>query len=130
MNKSIYSKWDAFKYKDGSIHRFSDSIVTELPVTIMVNGEELATIVCSPTNIDELATGFLAAEGIIRSYGEIRSLKTDAERGFVYIELTKQLDATMFDLSKRFIGSCCGKSRQFYFKSDVQQHEQFHIPYP
>ena len=29
----------------------------------MVNGEEFATIICSPTNMEELVLGFLASEG-------------------------------------------------------------------
>ena len=34
-------------------------------LTIMVNGEEFATIICSPTNMEELVLGFLASEGAI-----------------------------------------------------------------
>src|SRR5690625_7435800 len=50
----------------------------------------------------------------------ITSLSIDEENGFAYVELNKPLELTEHDHSKRFIGSCCGKSRRFYFKSDVK----------
>src|SRR5699024_192911 len=67
-----------------------------------------------------LLIGFLASEGVIRFYDEITSLAIDEENGFAHVELNKALEVNQSDHSKRFIGSCCGKSRQFYFKSDVK----------
>src|SRR5690625_1131391 len=77
-------------------------------------------MVCTPTNIRELLIGFLASEGIIHFYDEIKSLTIDDSRGFAYVEIDRDLEKRELDHSKRFIGSCCGKSRQFYFKSDVK----------
>ncbi len=34
----------------------------QFPLTIMANGEEFATVICSPTNLEELVIGFLASE--------------------------------------------------------------------
>lgn len=116
----IHEKWNAIRMQNGRSETFSDTIATELPLTIVVNGEEFATIVCSPVHLDELVIGFLASEGIIRLKSEVASLHADEKRGFAYVELTKKFDQIEQDHSKRFIGSCCGKSRQFYFKSDVQ----------
>src|SRR5699024_2222256 len=44
----------------------------------------------------------------------------DETQGFAYIELHKSLSPEERNHSKRFIGSCCGKSRQFYFKNYVK----------
>src|SRR5690625_2531321 len=117
---NVYDKWQTVRMNNDRAETFADIVATELPLTIMINGEEFATIVCSPTNLYELALGFLAAEGVIRRVDDVSSLQVDEKRGFVYVELTKHLDNMHVDHSKRFIGSCCGKSRQFYFKSDVQ----------
>ncbi|OZU89252.1 formate dehydrogenase family accessory protein FdhD [Virgibacillus indicus] len=112
--------WEVIRFKGNSLSIENEEIATEFPLTIILNGEEFATMVCSPSNLHELLVGFLASEGIIRFYDEINRITIDEERGFAYIEIPKSLETIEYDHSKRFIGSCCGKSRQFYFKSDVK----------
>mgnify|MGYP001401731102 CR=1 FL=1 len=108
------------KYRNGQLVEEEDEIAFEFPLTVVVNGEEFATIVCTPEHIDELVTGFLASEGVIRVNDDIKAMTIDGERGFAYVELVSgDLPAKQF-YSKRFIGSCCGKSRQFYFYNDVK----------
>nr|WP_255781787.1 formate dehydrogenase accessory sulfurtransferase FdhD [Geobacillus sp. YHL] len=108
------------KYRNGRFVEEEDEIALEFPLTITVNGEEFATIVCTPAHLDELVIGFLASEGVIRTYSDIKGMSIDGERGFAYVELAAGgLPAKQF-YAKRFIGSCCGKSRQFYFYNDVK----------
>ncbi len=103
------------KYRNGRFVEEEDEIALEFPLTITVNGEEFATIVCTPAHLDELVIGFLASEGAIRTCSDIKGMTIDGERGFAYVELAAGgLPAKQF-YAKRFIGSCCGKSRQFYF---------------
>lgn len=120
MKEKVRNNWETILVNEGELSYGQESIAKEFPLTITVNGEEFATMVCTPTNIRELIIGFLASEGIIRTYNEIISIQIDEEQGFAYVELNKSLENYEHDHSKRFIGSCCGKSRQFYFKSDVQ----------
>lgn len=49
-------------------------VVEEAQVCISVNGEELATFMASPTDLERMAVGFLANEGLIQSVVEIRHL--------------------------------------------------------
>ncbi|WP_308639951.1 formate dehydrogenase accessory sulfurtransferase FdhD [Paenibacillus silvisoli] len=121
MLPSITAKWRIRKYSGGGASSLlEDDIATEYPLTIRLDGEEFATIVCSPTDLEEMTAGFLASEGIIRQAAEIESLRVDEERGFVYVELHNKQSTSKEDVSKRFIGSCCGKSRQFYFHNDAR----------
>jgi FdhD protein len=103
-------------------HVCQDNVATEYPLTIIVNDEEFATMVCSPDHLEELVVGFLAAEGLIRFYArDIKQMEFDMERGFAYVLLQHKPNLGRADHSKRFIGSCCGKSRQsFYFENDVR----------
>ncbi|WP_178075435.1 formate dehydrogenase accessory sulfurtransferase FdhD, partial [Pseudomonas sp. 2822-17] len=48
------------------------------------------------------------------------SISIDEGKGYAYISLKRKLDLDNRSMSKRVIGSCCGKSRQFYFSSDVK----------
>lgn len=108
------------KYKDGGFHSLEDDIVTEFPLTIDVNKEEFATMVCTPTNFKEMVVGFLASEGVILFKDDIQALEIDEDKGFAYVDLYKKNTIDQQSYSKRFIGSCCGKSRQFYFHNDVK----------
>lgn len=98
----------------------TDEMAEERPLTIVVDGEEFATMVCSPDELEELVIGFLASEGLIRSIDEIAVLNLQAARGFAYVELRTKSKITKDQFAKRFIGSCCGKSRQFYFHNDMR----------
>lgn len=115
-------KRSILKYDGHSLIESEDEIVTEFPLTIMINGEEFVTIVCTPVDLEELVIGFLASEGMILLYHEdVRSLDIDKEAGFAYVELHRKPTINKEFYSKRFIGSCCGKSRQsFYFHNDVR----------
>jgi len=53
----------------------------EFPLTIMLNGDQLVTVLCSPGELEALAAGFLFSEGMIRSKDEITGMTLDAERG-------------------------------------------------
>ncbi len=50
-------------------------VVEEAQVCISVNGQELATFMASPRDLEQMAVGFLANEGIIQSAAEIRHLR-------------------------------------------------------
>jgi FdhD protein len=49
-------------------------IVEEALACISVNGEELATFMCTPADLDKLALGFLYNEGIIQGLDDVRQL--------------------------------------------------------
>lgn len=114
-------------YKNGSFQTIQAEVATEYPLTIHIHDEEFATIVCTPSNLMELIVGFLASEGIIHSYEEIKSLSIDTTKGIAYVDLhhRSSIDPALF--SKRRIASCCGKSRQsFYFQSDAMTTKPLH----
>lgn len=120
MDKDIYVSWQTTHVKGNLVETKDDAVATEFPLTLIVNQAEFATIICTPTYMTELIIGFLASEGIILLQSDIKSLQIDESKGFAYIELHKVLELDDLNQSQRFIGSCCGKSRQFYFKSDVK----------
>lgn len=119
MNEDVLKDQPIVRYENGELVNTQDSYVTEFPLTIMVNGEEFATVICSPNNMEELTLGFLASEGAILKYDELKSLQIDDSKGFAHVELTKQLGTRFQYSTKRMIASCCGKSREFYFQNDA-----------
>ncbi|MRG85246.1 formate dehydrogenase accessory sulfurtransferase FdhD [Salinibacillus xinjiangensis] len=113
-------KINVVKYDGDDFDHIQDTAAIENPLTIQLDGEEFATMVCTPGYLEELVIGFLGSEGIIRSVKQIESLQIDADTGFAYVKLVNKGIETKDYVSKRFIGSCCGKSRQFYFYNDAK----------
>lgn len=63
---------------EGFVKRIEGEVVDEAQSCISVNGQELATFMCSPRELDRLAVGFLFNEGLINGMDEIRSLHISA----------------------------------------------------
>lgn len=120
MSKTIQRGWEIVRFDGDTPSVKEEVIVTESPITIILNGKEFATILCSTSDLEDLIVGFLASEGMILFYSEITSLTIDETKGFAYVEIKNRNEMMKNLHSKRFIGSCCGKSRQFYFQSDVK----------
>lgn len=112
-------KAKVIKYSSETLDESNDDIAVEYPLTIRVGGEELLTMVCSPNELEELVVGILASEGVIRRIDEIDSLSIDYSKGFAYVDLVKK-SILPTQLTKRYIGSCCGKSRQLFLYNDVK----------
>jgi FdhD protein len=79
-----------------------DMVATEFPLTIILNEEELTTLLCTPKDLEYLAAGFLASSGFIEGREEIKGIIIDDERGMVRVETkeTKEIDREL--LSRRY----------------------------
>ncbi|MCU5745191.1 formate dehydrogenase accessory sulfurtransferase FdhD [Staphylococcus sp. SQ8-PEA] len=119
MERDVLYDQQIVRYQDGKLFQTRDSYASEFPLTIIVNGEEFATVICSPNHLKELTIGFLASEGAIMKESEIKSLDIDDSKGFAHVELTQPLTDRFEYSTKRMIASCCGKSREFYFHNDA-----------
>ncbi|OCT16479.1 sufurtransferase FdhD [Paenibacillus pectinilyticus] len=112
--------WSIHRYNGSEVLPEEDTVAIEAPLTIQLDGEEFATLVYTPSDTIDLVTGFLASEGLIRFIDQIESLTLEEDRGFAHVKLRQLHQLSRQLVSKRFIGSCCGKSRQFYFHNDMR----------
>ncbi len=101
-----------------------DVVVREIPFTIILNNEELVTLLCSPSDLKYLAVGFLFSEGLLHSRDEINKVLVDERRGIVRVETKKSVEPGKDVLFKRFITSGCGRGASFYNAADVQAQEK------
>lgn len=124
--KDVQIKRSVIRFQNGKAKPVEDHIVTEQPVTVKINGEEFVTMVCTPEYIEDMVIGYLASEGVIRRYEDIRYLRTDDE-GFVHVELSHINPFFQKLQNKRYITSCCGMSRQgFVFANDALTAKKMH----
>lgn len=108
------------RYAEGRLMEDIDEVAVEFPLTIRVNWEEFATIVCTPSHMEDLVLGFLASESVIRYASQVESLSISWDQGFAYVKLDRPAVPGREFYAKRMIGSCCGKSREFYFVNDAR----------
>jgi len=97
-----------------------DMVIKELPLTLILNNQELVTLLCSPTDLKYLAIGFLASEGLLRNKDEIKKIIIDDRRGVVRVETAEDKEPASELLFKRLITSGCGRGASFYSAADVQ----------
>jgi len=99
--------------------RSDDIVVREFPLTIILNNQELVTLLCTPAHLDYLAIGFLSSEGLLKNKDEIKKITVDERRGVVRVE-TKEVNKQAGELVfKRLITSGCGRGASFYSAADV-----------
>ncbi|MCL0060272.1 formate dehydrogenase accessory sulfurtransferase FdhD [Dehalococcoidia bacterium] len=106
--------------QDGT--EMEDVVVREFPLTIILNNQELVTLLCSPTNLKYLALGFLASEGFIRARKEVKSILLDDRRGVARVQSVASEgspDIAGDLIFKRFITSGCGRGAAFYSVADA-----------
>jgi FdhD protein len=99
-------------------------VAREFPLTVMLNDEQLATLLCSPEDMENLAVGFLYSEGFIRTKEDIRGISLDETRGIVRVntESADIVDRELF--MKRVITTGCGRGISFYNFADLDQKQQ------
>ncbi len=95
-------------------------VAREFPVTIILNDQELVTLLCSPKNLDYLAVGFLSSEGLLESKDEIKKIIVDEQRGVVRVKTEGDRELARDALFKRIITSGCGRGASFYSAVDAQ----------
>ncbi len=96
-----------------------DVLAREFPLTIILNNQELVTLLCSPKDINYLAVGFLFSEGLLGNKDEIKKIIVDERRGIVRVETKEGGEIDRDVLFKRFITSGCGRGASFYSAADI-----------
>lgn len=106
-------EFETIHFSGGEASPVRDSAAGEVPLTLVLDGEELATLLCSPADLKELACGFLFASGLINSAADIKNLTVDERKWTAFADLASPsaLGATAF---KRLYTSGCGRGTLYY----------------
>jgi len=107
--------------EEGGASHLEESVAREIPLTIILNDEELVTLLCFPVDLKYLAVGFLASEGLLNSREEIRRVTVDGARGVVRVTTHGEKEVDQDLIFKRVISSGCGRGASFYSASDASE---------
>jgi len=68
-------------------------VVEESTLTIVFNGQELVTLLCSPRDPEYLAAGFVQSQGLVKSKDDIKNMAIE-KPGVVRIETKKRVEVS------------------------------------
>ena len=92
-------------FKQDTVQAVEGAVIEEGRICIFLNGQELASIMCTPHHLDELAIGFLRSEELIHSLADIQVLTISDSQTCVDVWLK---DVTVKPPARRIITSGCG----------------------
>jgi len=104
----MYRDLPCTRVDEKGVQEITDPVIEEVPVTVTVNGRQVATAMTSPVDLEEFATGYLFTEGIIKGKEEIESIQV--EKAGVKV-ITKNLLRVVGP--RKTILSGCGGSSSF-----------------
>src|SRR3989339_261982 len=107
-----------FSLKEGAAG-FKDKIVREVPFTIKVNNEEVSTLLASPSDLKELAVGYLFVEGFIESQSDITDIVVNERSFFAGVGTKNKITPEQLQ-KNRVITSGCGRNISFYNAEDFK----------
>jgi FdhD protein len=98
-----YTYWSL---KDGEADAVKGGLIEEIVLSLYVNGQELATLMCSPVDQEALALGFLYNEGVIQSLDDVGLIQLNVVRTTADIFLR----TASFETSRRMVltSGCAG----------------------
>jgi FdhD protein len=103
---------------EGGAETRLDPVTEEVPLTIDVNGAEIATLLASPSDIEDLVRGFLFTTGLVKGAASIGTMTIDRQRWKV--DVTTADEGIGTDLAfKRIYTSGCGRGVVFSTSLDL-----------
>jgi FdhD protein len=101
-------KFSVLRVTEDNRGKIDSEIVREFFLTIVLNGQELVTLLCSPKDSQYLAVGYLQSQGLIKSKNDIKKIVID-NPGMVKIDTKKRIET----LPKSVLTSSGGRSAGF-----------------
>jgi FdhD protein len=78
---------------NGSAEPTEGGVIEEATLTIRLNAMPIATVMCSPVDLESLALGFLYNEGIIERYEDVASVDVDAAEDTINVTVSRPMAA-------------------------------------
>ena len=107
--------------KGGVVEDATDLVATEIGFSLTVNDKQVVTLLCTPSELDCMAIGFLLSEGLLHERGELLDLKVN-EKDFSVSVTLKGLPANIDNaFHKKTITSGCGRGITFTNAADLRK---------
>ncbi len=95
------------RLRHGVVTEMAQPVATEVPCTIIGNGVEVATLLCSPSDLKALAVGFLYSSAFINAIDDVLTATVDMTRWVVTCELSRTPTPDL--MARRMYTPGCGR---------------------
>ena len=107
----------------GKAEKKVDDVAEEKPLYLFVNTIFWATILCSPTDLKELAVGHLLSEGVLKSTEEVEEVVLKEKESTCQVKLKSGINiedrVKLSRLHARVIPSACGSGSPHQFTGKI-----------
>nr|NIS39755.1 formate dehydrogenase accessory sulfurtransferase FdhD [Desulfuromonadales bacterium] len=86
-----YASQNYYRLKAGQLTPLARPVVQEYPLRLRVNGQDLATLVCSPQHLNFLVAGFFRLQGFIDSPDDLLSLGICSDFGLAEVRIKGEI---------------------------------------
>ncbi|PLR96564.1 formate dehydrogenase accessory sulfurtransferase FdhD [Bacillus sp. T33-2] len=96
----------------------------EYPITLVVNGYEIAVFQLSKQDLEDWVYGYLFSEGLIENAEEIELVHINDETGTINVSLNNSFDPEHMFSKKKHYTAGCGRGVTFFSMTDVKQFDR------
>jgi len=85
------------RMKGDDIEEVTDQVASEIGFTLNVNEKQVVTLLCTPSELDAMAIGFLLSEGILKNRESLLDVQMNEKEFTVSVtlkDLPDDIDAT------------------------------------
>jgi len=108
-----------FRITEEGRREIEEVVAREFSLTIILDNQELVTLLCSPKDMNYLAIGFLSSEGLVKQKSDIKKIILDERRGVVHVETEGDKGVASELPFKRLITSGGGRGVASYGAADT-----------
>ena len=109
-----------FRFEKGTMRAVDHEPVTEFPLSLIVNGRDLATLVSSPHDLRYLVAGFLRLQGFVNSIDDFQMLSVCEDFGVANVIIKGELPEKL----KPALTSGCGTGITFNLHQKMNLREK------
>jgi FdhD protein len=109
-----------FRFEKGRLRASDHAPVQEFPLTLIVNGRELATLISSPHDLRFLVAGFLRLQGFVQGLDDFQMFSVCEDFGVANVILKGELPEQL----KPALTSGCGTGITFNLHQKLQVKER------
>ncbi len=109
-----------FRFEKGRLRASDHTPVQEFPLTLIVNGRELATLISSPHDLRFLVAGFLRLQGFVQGLDDFQMFSVCEDFGVANVILKGELPEQL----KPALTSGCGTGITFNLHQKMQVKER------
>lgn len=106
-------QYDITEYRAGSFGMKPVESIREVPLTIIINGREAVTLLCTGKYPVELAVGFLKSDAFLQSPEQIQDINVEEDEERIVVRVEVCHDPWKNRVIERSITSGCGKGTNF-----------------